>query len=413
MSGAALRVVTMVHRGKLILAVAAAMACAAAAGLPAAAARPAAVAAGYVNAGTVKLNALPLSLAEDPATNTTLVGEKGKYSAFRTAVVSNRTNTVVATLPVFGYSFGFDSRTGDFYLPTDHGVAVIDGQTHRVAKLVAVDSTAYSAIAVDPRSGHVFVGTQAGDSSGLAVLSDQTNKVIARIALPDLAGGFDPLAASPAHGLIYAGVNPLRQGSRVWVIGARTARVLARVPVDEVLALAVDDQSNLASVMAQGTLTVIDGQTHRARTPVDVTGGFPAGAQAEGVDPATHTWYAAVECDPASWVTAVSEQTGKVVATISTQGALRTLAVDQRRNVVFAVDYVNGRVLVISARTNKVMATLPVGVHPGVVVVNPATGRAYVANSSRTLSVLAPAATGTDPGASAKAGSGRVRGGCG
>jgi YVTN family beta-propeller protein len=409
MSGRGMQVVTMVHRGKLILAAVVAVACAAAVSLPAAAAKPRAAAAGYANAGTIKLSALPLSLAEDPLTDMTFVGEKGKHSVFQTAVVNDHTDKVVATLPVFGWNFGFDSRTGAIYLPTDQGVAVIDGRTHRVTKLVPVRSSAYSAIAVDPRSGHVFVATQTTRSSGIAVLSDRTNKVIARIALPDLYGGLDPLAASPAHGLIYAAVNPLRQGSEVWVIGARSSKVLARVPVSDALALAVDDESNLVSVMAQGALTVIDGRTHRARAPVDVTGGLPGGAQAEGVDPATHTWYAAVECDPDSWVTAVSEQTGRVVATIDTQGALRSLAVDQRRNVVFAVDYVNGRVLVISAHTNKVIATLPVGVHPGAVVVNPATGRAYVANSSRTLSVLAPAGSGSDRGDS----SGRVRGSCG
>ena len=420
----------VMHRGKLIrsgVAAAAAVACAVAVSVPAlaAAGRPAGhrepAPGGYGNIDTIQLGALPLSVAVDPRTDTTYVGEQGKGRVLRTAVLNDRTDKVVATLPVFGYNFAFDSRTGDFYLPTQGGVAIIAGQ--RLVKRVPVAADDVSVAAVDPRTGHVFVSVQNGTSSSIVVLSDRTNKVTGRIPLPASAL-VTPMAASPAHGLIYAGVTGLRHGPSVWVIGSRRARVLARIPVGvQLIAFAVDDRDNLLGALSQDTLTVVDGRTHQARAPVDVTNGTPeAGAQAEGFNPQTRTFYAAVECDPASWVTGVSERTGKVVATINTQGALRTLAVDTSRSVVFAVDYVGGDVLVINARTNTVITTLGVGVHPGAVAVNPVTGRAYVANSSRTLSVLGPAGTSARPasgpaGTTARAAGGQAvssrRGTCG
>jgi len=412
-----LRVVTMmVHRGKLIrccVATAAAIACAVAAGVPALAAagrpaRPGALApGGYRGLDTIRLGALPLSVAVDPLTDTTYVGEQGKSRVLRTAVINDHTDKVVATLPVFGYNFAFDSRTGAFYLPALGGVAVIEGR--RLVKLVPTGADDVSVATVDPRTRHVFVAVQNGTSNSIVVLSDRTNKITARIHLPASAL-VTPMAASPAHGVIYAGVN-----GEVWVIGARSSRVLARIPAALLTdGFAVDDRDNVLGVLGEETLTMIDGRTHQALAPVDVTNGTEdAGAQAEGFDPQTRTFYADVECDPASWVTAVSEQTGKVVATISTQGALRTLAVDTSRNVVFAVDYVSGDVLVINARTNKVITTLGVGTHPGAVAVNPVTGRAYVANSSRTLSVLGPASASARPTDGAGRAAGPQRGFCG
>jgi DNA-binding beta-propeller fold protein YncE len=255
---------------------------------------------------------------------------------------------------------------------------------------------------VDPKTGHVFVtvqkGVEGGKSNSIFMLSDRTNKIIARVPIPKLPAfsSIGPLGASPATGVIYVEVNPLRQGSQIWIIGTRGAKVLAKINADfggdDV---AVDDQNHLLSELAQDTVTLINGRTHKVGPAVDVTNGTPeAGAQAEAITPLTHTVYAAVECDPNSWVTAVDEQTNKVVATISVSennSALRSMAADPRRSVVFAVDFLLNDVMIINSRTNTVITTLGTGNRPGAIAVNPATGRAYVANTNHTLTVIEPA----------------------
>jgi DNA-binding beta-propeller fold protein YncE len=107
-------------------------------------------------------------------------------------------------------------------------------------------------------------------------------------------------------------------------------------------------------------------------------------------------------------VTVVNELTRKVVTTINVttnNTAFRALAVDPGRDVVFAVNFTGQDVTVINGRTNNVLGTLPVGFQPTAVTVDPITGRAYVASSSNTVTVLAPNAASAQPAARAAVGS--------
>jgi YVTN family beta-propeller protein len=395
---------TMVRRGKLIrsnLAAVAAVACAVtvtvavpALAAPGRTARPGSLTTGYRVVATIKLGADPDGVVQDPLTGTTYVAEEGE-GVFSTAVINDHTDKVVARLPFFGV-LALDSRTDTIYMPVGDGsaVAVIAGRTHRVTKIVRVAAVG---AAVDPRTGRVFLGAQTSTGSSLVVLSDRTNKIIDRIPVPDSAA-ISGIAASPARGVIYVGISPLSQDNSVWVVGAKSAKVLAKIHFSgDMLGFGVDDQNNLLGVMDESSLTVIDGKTHQARAPVNVLEGTPeAGARALAVSPQTHTMYVGVECDPDSWVAVVSEQTRRIVATIYSSANANvsdyeSLSVDGQRHVVFAVNYASDDVTIINARTNKVLATPAVGKQPVSVAVNRATGRAYVANFlSQTISVLAP-----------------------
>ena len=58
-------------------------------------------------------------------------------------------------------------------------------------------------------------------------------------------------------------------------------------------------------------------------------------------------------------------------------------------DTVYVTNLSDGTVSVISAQTNTVTATIPVGGHPGAVAVNPLAGTVYVTNAyGNTVSVI-------------------------
>lgn len=413
------------------LATVAAVTCAVAISVPALAvtsraSRLASLASGYHVAATIKLGAFPFGIVEDPQTDTSYVPERG-HGKFTTAVINNHTDKVVARLQTFAPVL--DTRTGNLYAETaaTTGVAIISGKTHRVIKTLPL--AADGMFTVDPVTGHVYLAMRTGTSLSLVVLSDRTNKIIARLHLPAAADGISQVIASPATGVVYAAFSSTQpEESRVWIIGTKSDKVVDKINGLDVNTdgFAVDDRAHLLTAMDQSSLTMINGKTHQVGKPVGVLDGTPeAGAQAVSVNPQTHTAYAAVECDPSSWVTVVNELTRKVVTTIkvtTNNTAFRALGVDPSRNVVFAVNFTGRDVTVINGRTNNVLDTLPVGFQPTAITVDPATGRAYVANSSNTITVLAPNAPSAQPMARAAVGSagatsgpatGRPRGFCG
>jgi len=393
------------------VAIAAAVTCAVTVGVPAVAwagrasppARRAQLAPRYRVVAKIRLDGLPLVIAEDPRTNTTYAAQQGPGEQFSVAVINNQTDKEVRRLPVFAYTLAFDSRTDAFYVPTATGVVVIGGRARRViARLPVVAQF----ITVDPRTGHVYLAVHNVTRSAILVLSDRTNKVVDRIRFPASAT-FGPMAASPARGVIYAEVGIPNKPGGIWVIGTHSGKVLARIGAGG--GLAVDDRNNVLAVLGGSSLTLVDGRTHKVRHVVGLLQGTPqANTDAVAVSPGTHTVFASAECDPGGWVDVVSERTGRILKTIN-GGLLRSLAVDRRRDVVFAVDYTGDDVLVIDARTNKVIAKLAVGVRPDAVAVDPVTGRAYVANFAYgTVSVLAPTGVSSLPAARSAAATDRA-----
>ena len=59
----------------------------------------------------------------------------------------------------------------------------------------------------------------------------------------------------------------------------------------------------------------------------------------------------------------------------------------------YVTNYGDNTVSVINKASNAIVATVPVGVHPVAVEVDPVTHRAYVVNGDSTVSVIAPFAS--------------------
>jgi DNA-binding beta-propeller fold protein YncE len=84
----------------------------------------------------------------------------------------------------------------------------------------------------------------------------------------------------------------------------------------------------------------------------------------------------------------ISGRTSKVTATIPMRGGQAAIATDPTTNKIFVAGY--NRVKVISGRTRKVTAIIRVGNGPSGIKADPRTNDIYVANSgSDTVSVLA------------------------
>ena len=296
---------------------------------------------------------------EDPQTDTSYVPERG-HGKFTTAVINNHTDKVVARLQAFEPVL--DTRTGNLYAETTAatGIAIISGKTHKVIRTLPLAGAIVST--VDPVTGHVYLTVRTSTSLSLVVLSDRTQQrsSLAWTCPPPPTSVRWRRARRPAWSMPPSAPCTSEE-SRVWIIGTKSDKVVAKINGLDVNTddFAVDDRASLLTAIGESSLTMINGKTHRVGKPVGVLDGTPeAGAQAVAVNPQTHIAYAAVECDPNSWVSVVNELTRKVVTTINVttnNTAFRALGVDPNRNVVFAVNFTGRDVTVINGRTNKVI----------------------------------------------------------
>jgi YVTN family beta-propeller protein len=81
-------------------------------------------------------------------------------------------------------------------------------------------------------------------------------------------------------------------------------------------------------------------------------------------------------------VNVVNPTLNRVVANISTSFETWGVAYDGGTNQIFATDFEDGNVSVISVATNSVIATIPVGAYPTGATYDPAQGEVFIADSS-------------------------------
>jgi YVTN family beta-propeller protein len=89
------------------------------------------------------------------------------------SVISGRTNTVTATIPVGGgpfapFAVATDPKTNTIYANGDDGVSVISGRTNTVTATIPVRGGAF-AIAADPKAKAIYVANH--DSNTVSVLA--------------------------------------------------------------------------------------------------------------------------------------------------------------------------------------------------------------------------------------------------
>jgi YVTN family beta-propeller protein len=237
-------------------------------------------------------------IAVDPATDKIYVTDSQSPNIF---VISGKTNTVTATIPVSGSGSGgiaVDPSTDMVYASASPGMVAINGKTNTV---VATISGVGGFVAADPATGTVY--TNGATASELAVISEATNTVVSTIAIPPT--GVRGLAVDPATDTVYASIGA--------ALGDRPKGVL-----------------------------VIDGRT----STVTATTGLPGLPQGVADNPATNAVYVVN-----SWrfaVAKISGTTNKVVSTATLPGRSYGVAADPKTNIVYATDQTTQELTVLT-----------------------------------------------------------------
>ena len=303
-------------------------------------------------------NETAFALAVNSRTNKTYVTpgfELGCDSQF-VSVIDDRTNTELAPIKVGLSPFGLavHPKTNQIYVANAGGctenepsntVSVLDGNTDRVVKTIALDGLGPAFVAINPKTNKIYVTLSGGcciDGNTVAVIDGSTDSV----HYIDVA--LDPfmVAVNPRTNLVYV----THGFDLITVIDGSTDTVKATFSIgSEAREIAFDPNGRYLYVAARNTnsLAVVDARTNT------VLENIPVGARPHGV-----------LFDP---------DNGRIYVT--NRGRC---------------DATPGTVSVIDSGARTVLATVQVGACPRFLDRDPNTGLIYVPNAStsRSVSVL-------------------------
>jgi len=288
-------------------------------------------------------------------------------------VIDTRTGRHVGTIHVKGNpsAMAVDERTGRVFVKSDGGgfpgytklVSTLDGTSGRLVRTVVVGhdprgqnpSQGAGNIVVDTRSGHVFVTSPYAES--VSMLDATSGRLLRTV------GGVHPGPAvvDERSGRVFVlnGGGHGTTGGTASVIDSRTGRVLGNVPVGKSTGLPVtplvDAQTGRVFIAnnASGTVSVLDARSGALLRTVPV-----------GPHPAAMS---------------VDVRSGRVF--VSSLGAMTSAG------------YLTGpgSVSVLDARNGLLVRTIIVGVEPALIAVDERVGRAFVVNvAGNSHDALAP-----------------------
>ncbi len=311
----------------------------------------------------IPLPADPTGVVFDASTDQIFVAVSSGF----VEVISDTSDAVVASVDVGGSPSGlaYDRADHDVYV-VDTGLysanvsAISDGSDTVVAN-VYVGANVPGGIVVDPTLGEILTTGGAGCLSGpcLTVIDDATNTVSGDIGLSGDLGswlGYDP----QLHAIVAPVIGCGGDCGNATLISASSGKVLDRVPV----------------------------------------GPYPSGA---AYDPTLGEEYfvnafnarcggSGCEYFPPGNVTAFSDLTETVLANTSIDNDLAGAAFDPVLGAVFVGSYgvsAPGDVYVLSAASDALLATVPVGAQPDAIAYDSNTGQLFTANAnSANLSVI-------------------------
>lgn len=180
----------------------------------------------YRTVRTIVLPESPLATTYDSGKGEVLVG----YSSSRNiSVVSDSNDSVVANVTISENpytevdSLAYDSGKGEvfvgFFSPTpngwSYGLAVVSDQTNKVVATISVESEV--SLVYDPAKGLVFATQPSEDN--IAVISDVSNQILMTIPVHAWDGVYDP----PKGELFFEG------GQGIEVLNDTSSRVVANV----------------------------------------------------------------------------------------------------------------------------------------------------------------------------------------
>jgi len=256
------------------------------------------------------------------------------------------------------------------------GVTVLDTRTWRVVGQTITGGNGPSSIAADPVRHLVYVTSAVYSPSEVVgrvkVLDGRTGKVLATITT---GPGPKAIAVNPKTGRVYVTEQTGTDGGQaVAVIDGHTRKLLATIPVgpyqkyyDNPLGLAVNARTNTvyASNPLDGFVYTIDGNRNEVVRSVGIGGAPTALAVGSG---------GAVFVAGANGLAVIAPS--GAVSRIATGSRVRGVAVDSARHVAYATTD-GGDVVAIEHGTASVVAR---GAKPWGISVDPATGTVVVAN---------------------------------
>jgi YVTN family beta-propeller protein len=276
----------------------------------------------------IQVGPQPFGLALDAKTNRLYVAN---FSS-TVSVINTKTNAIVQTIPLNGYLGGdaVDIRTDTVYVAGGTGLYVIDGRTGTVTDTVTLPD-APQKVAVNPETDTVYTSSWT-NTSDVDVIDGRTDTVVARIPTALYTDG---IAVNARTNLIY-----VAGGAGLYVISGRTNTVVARIPNIGMYGGVTIDQKKDEIFVTIGrwdapSVAVVDGRTNSIINEF----GNQQIPTAIAVDPRTAELF--VEDDLTNTIAVLNEITGAIIATYSMSWDAGLLAINQRTDTLYAVNYVN------------------------------------------------------------------------
>ena len=310
--------------------------------------------------------ALALPAAAAPRHNPNVyVGNLGPPESI--SVIGSRTNKVVATIPdisgnLFPFALAVSPDGRRLYVGNSFfaNVMVIDTGTNQLVATITVPGDA-GPLTVTPDGKRVYVSNGA---NSISVIDTSTNTVVDTIS-----GLVGDVAASPDNRRIYiVGGSTVPNTATLSVLSTLTNTVIATIPIPE--------SAGRIAVTPDGEHVYVGGFSHtfvisaESNTIVDT---IPA-AGALAISPKGDRLFE-LGGDLPGMVLVIAIPENKIIDTITVENAPNDVAVTRNGQHVYVTNEGSHTVSVISAATDKVIATIS-GFHaPSPVATQPARSR--------------------------------------
>lgn len=320
----------------------------------------------------------------------------------RTGAVLGRIRASTAAI-----ALAVDERTGRVFVVNSfmHAggagtVSVLDARSGHLLRTVAVRNVPY-AVAVDERAGRVFVlnASAGSDIRGPVSILDAGSGRLLRTVFAGANGAplIDPhtLAVDTRRGRLFVVTGGLLDngpGNVLSVLDATTGQIIQSQAISPG-GVAVDEQIGRAYLSESGVLEVLDSASGRALIKAQAGPDF-------GV-PLVDARRGRLFLSTPTGITIRDSGSGAILHTVTLSRYSATpLAVDERTGrvlvaVIGAYDPSTysptgyGRVSVVDGRSGAVLYTVTVGPGPQAAAIDPATGHAFIVTSGGTAPIAA------------------------
>lgn len=299
------------------------------------------------------------------------------FCGLAVATLPASAQTVIATIPLAGSpgGIGVDPVAQKIYVAEGPQVQVIDEKTNTpVASFTINTNWAITDVKPNPATGLIYAAAQNG---GLWVVDPKTYKPITMVNVNAAT-----LAVNPATNTVF--VSDFE--STMWAIDGNSNTIVKQISINAIENVAVNSATNTiyaAQDLFPGQITVINGQNYQEVATVKAGSGLSFDVTTD----AEHNQF--FSGDQMGTVSMYDGKTNTLIAAPTTGGQMVGVSADPAVGKVYAADYQNNVVDVVSESTHTVINSIPVGTNPEYMDIDPFRGFLYVGNlSSKTLTVL-------------------------